>query len=171
MGVMFQAFYWNCPRRRIRTAPGGTLLRQSSRVAPGGLHRSVAAAGMQGRQSRRPSMGYDPYDYFDLGDFNQKGRTKTWFGNQAELTADQRGAHCQHAGLCRPGARPQQRRRCAGGQSHRRPDALDQVQSRQRQVSARLEVLPSFAVRDLRRDDLRRHARPVPSQPAGVPGK
>lgn len=30
-----------------------------------------------------PSMGYDPYDYYDLGDFNQKGRVKTWFGNRA----------------------------------------------------------------------------------------
>ena len=33
------------------------------------------------RSQRRPSdtrsMGYDPYDYFDLGDFDQKGGTKT----------------------------------------------------------------------------------------------
>ena len=29
--------------------------------------------------------GYDPYDYFDLGDFDQKGATKTSFGNRAEL--------------------------------------------------------------------------------------
>ena len=38
-------------------------------------------------------MGYDPYDYYDLGAINQKGRVKTWFGNQAELRDDQCGAH------------------------------------------------------------------------------
>jgi len=31
------------------------------------------------------SMGYDPYDFYDLGDFSQKGGTKTWFGNKSEL--------------------------------------------------------------------------------------
>jgi alpha-amylase len=30
-------------------------------------------------------MGYDPYDYYDLGDFDQKGAVKTLFGNRAEL--------------------------------------------------------------------------------------
>jgi len=38
-------------------------------------------------------MGYDPYDYYDLGDFKQKGRTKTWFGNQVELVSLINGAH------------------------------------------------------------------------------
>ena len=38
-------------------------------------------------------MGYDPYDYYDLGDFNQKGGAKTWFGNQAELKDLIAGAH------------------------------------------------------------------------------
>ena len=32
-----------------------------------------------------PPWVYDPYDYFDLGDFDQKGGTKTWYGNKAEL--------------------------------------------------------------------------------------
>ena len=31
------------------------------------------------------SNGYDPYDYFDLGDYNQKGSVKTAFGNSEEL--------------------------------------------------------------------------------------
>ena len=26
------------------------------------------------------SMGYDPYDYYDLGDFEQKGGAKAWLG-------------------------------------------------------------------------------------------
>jgi hypothetical protein len=32
-------------------------------------------------------MGYNPYDYFDLGDYDQKGGVKTYFGNKAELEA------------------------------------------------------------------------------------
>ena len=32
-----------------------------------------------------PSMGYDPYDYYDLGEFDQKGGIPTWFGTRKEL--------------------------------------------------------------------------------------
>ena len=32
-------------------------------------------------------MGYDPYDYYDLGEFDQKGSVPTWFGTKAELLA------------------------------------------------------------------------------------
>jgi len=31
-------------------------------------------------------MGYDPYDYYDLGEFDQKGGIPTWFGTRAELS-------------------------------------------------------------------------------------
>ena len=31
------------------------------------------------------SMGYDPYDYYDLGQLNQEGTTSTHFGSQAQL--------------------------------------------------------------------------------------
>ena len=31
------------------------------------------------------SMGYDPYDYYDLGEFDQKGTVPTWFGTKQEL--------------------------------------------------------------------------------------
>jgi alpha-amylase len=30
-------------------------------------------------------MGYDPYDYYDLGEFDQKGTIPTWFGTRKEL--------------------------------------------------------------------------------------
>ncbi|MFH1334922.1 MAG: alpha-amylase family glycosyl hydrolase [Candidatus Zixiibacteriota bacterium] len=40
-----------------------------------------------------PSMGYDPYDYYDLGDINQKGSTKTWFGSKDELLDLIQAAH------------------------------------------------------------------------------
>ena len=31
------------------------------------------------------SMDYDPYDYYDLGEFDQKGGVPTWFGSKTEL--------------------------------------------------------------------------------------
>jgi len=37
------------------------------------------------KSNHSPSMGYDPFDYFDLGEFPQKGRTETYFGSRAEL--------------------------------------------------------------------------------------
>ena len=32
-----------------------------------------------------PSMGYDPFDYYDLGEYDQKCGTETWFGSRTEL--------------------------------------------------------------------------------------
>jgi alpha-amylase len=51
------------------------------------------------KASDHRSMGYDPYDYFDLGDFDQKGGTKTLFGNRAELEALIAKAHEHGLGL------------------------------------------------------------------------
>ena len=31
------------------------------------------------------SMGYSPYDYYDFGEFNQKGSIPTWFGSKHQL--------------------------------------------------------------------------------------
>ena len=38
-------------------------------------------------------MGYDPYDYYDLGELDQKGRIETWFGSRQELLALIDSAH------------------------------------------------------------------------------
>jgi alpha-amylase len=38
-------------------------------------------------------MGYDPYDYYDLGEFDQKGSIPTWFGTKAELLSLIETAH------------------------------------------------------------------------------
>jgi alpha-amylase len=45
------------------------------------------------------SNGYDPYDYFDLGDHDQKGGVKTLYGNRAELEALIAKAHKHSIGL------------------------------------------------------------------------
>lgn len=84
MGVMLQAFYWDCPvvenlehewwteiKNRIPT------LQQAGFTALWLPPVSKAASWK--------SMGYDPYDYYDLGEFDQKGGKPTWFGSKSEL--------------------------------------------------------------------------------------
>jgi alpha-amylase len=94
MGVLFQAFYWNCPDEENQDGTWWTYLvgkipeLQQAGFTALWLPPACKAANLGG-----PSMGYDPYDYWDLGDFNQKSRTKTWFGNQAELVALIDAAH------------------------------------------------------------------------------
>jgi alpha-amylase len=94
MGVLFQAFYWNCPQQEQQDGTWWNFVAtkipelQRAGFTAIWLPPASKAANLGG-----PSMGYDPYDYYDLGDFNQKGRTKTWFGNQAELTALINAAH------------------------------------------------------------------------------
>jgi alpha-amylase len=94
MGVLFQAFYWNCPGEENQDGTWWNFL--ASKIAE--LQRAGITALWLPPASKAaniggPSMGYDPYDFWDLGDFNQKGRTKTWFGNSAELKAMIASAH------------------------------------------------------------------------------
>ncbi len=50
------------------------------------------------------SMGYDPYDFYDLGEFDQKGGVPTWFGSKAELLdLDPVCSRARAASVCRPG--------------------------------------------------------------------
>jgi hypothetical protein len=61
------------------------------------------------------SMGYDPYDYFDFGDFDQKGGVKTYFRNRAELENLIRRAHALEIQVYADmGHQPQLRSRRAG---------------------------------------------------------
>ena len=94
MGVLFQAFYWNCPAKENQDGTWWNFVAgkipelQQAGFTALWLPPASKAANLDG-----PSMGYDPYDYYDLGDVNQKGRVKTWFGNQAELKALINAAH------------------------------------------------------------------------------
>jgi len=94
MGVLFQAFYWNCPSEENQDGTWWNFVAgkipelQQAGFTALWLPPASKAANLGG-----PSMGYDPYDYYDLGDVKQKGRTKTWFGNQAELVALINEAH------------------------------------------------------------------------------
>ncbi len=96
MGVLMQTFYWDCPGRENRDGDWWNFITsklpelQQAGFTALWLPPAAKAANLNG-----PSMGYDPYDYYDLGDFNQKGRTKTWFGNQAELKMLTDGTHAR----------------------------------------------------------------------------
>lgn len=86
MGVMMQAFHWNCPRVDGREFAWWKHVRERvpslARVGFTSLWLPPAhkAANLSG-----PSMGYDPYDYYDLGEYNQKGAVATWFGPRQAL--------------------------------------------------------------------------------------
>ncbi len=79
--VYMQGFYWNSP-------PGGIWYDSLASLAP-----RLASAGFSGIWFPPPekgagggmSMGYDPYDHYDFGNYNQKGTRETRFGSKEEL--------------------------------------------------------------------------------------
>jgi alpha-amylase len=94
MGVILQVFYWNCPQLENQEFEWWNFLQ--GKVA------SLSEVGFTAlwlppisKAGAQKSMGYDPFDYYDLGDFDQKGGVKTWFGNEAELRSLVTAAH-QH---------------------------------------------------------------------------
>ncbi|MCC7154646.1 MAG: DUF1939 domain-containing protein [Bryobacterales bacterium] len=98
MGVLMQAFYWDCPRNENcefawwpRVEPELAALRQAGITALW-LPPATKAGGAV-------SMGYDPYDYYDLGEFDQKGGRATWFGTRDQLDSLVSKAHAQGMSL------------------------------------------------------------------------
>ena len=98
MAVMMQAFFWDCPK--IDQQEHNWWNHVASKVD------DLAKAGISSlwlppvsKAADHKSMGYDPYDYFDLGDHDQKGGTKTWYGNGDELKALIAKAHSKGIGL------------------------------------------------------------------------
>ena len=94
MGVMMQTFFWDCPRVDNREFQWWNYVReQVPALAKAGftslwlppVHKAANLGG--------PSMGYDPYDYYDLGEFDQKGTIPTWFGTRSELMSLIETAH------------------------------------------------------------------------------
>jgi len=83
-GVIFQGFYWDVPE-------GGTWYETLEEAAYGlsdiygysvdYIWFPPSSKGMSGAAS----MGYDPYDYYDLGQYDQKNTTETRFGSYDEL--------------------------------------------------------------------------------------
>ncbi|MEW6066818.1 MAG: alpha-amylase domain-containing protein [Nitrospirota bacterium] len=86
MGIIMQAFYWDCPKSEGKEYQWwnyvSTKIPSLSRMGFTALWLPpISKAANTGGQS----MGYDVYDYYDLGNFDQKGSLKTWFGSKDEL--------------------------------------------------------------------------------------
>ncbi len=77
--VMLQAFYWD-------TSPNWyqTIEEKIPEIAAAGFDALWLPPPSKG-DSGGYSMGYDPYDYYDLGEFNQQGTTNTRFGSRTDL--------------------------------------------------------------------------------------
>lgn len=84
-GIMMQGFYWDVPS-------GGnwwdTVKNEASTLADMaggyGIDRIWLPPASKS-QSGGYSMGYDPADYYDLGNYNQYGTVETRFGSKSEL--------------------------------------------------------------------------------------
>ncbi len=94
MGVIMQAFYWDCPRLEGKEFEWWNFVKEKAQsLSEAGftalwLPPACKAANLDGM-----SMGYDPYDYYDLGEINQKGSVPTWFGSRRQLEELIKEAH------------------------------------------------------------------------------
>jgi len=88
-GVMLQSFYWDV---EPRGAWWDLLNQKVEGWADAGIDRLWLPVATKG-QSGGYSMGYDPSDYFDFGEFNQHGTVETRFGSRAELESLIANAH------------------------------------------------------------------------------
>jgi len=95
MGVIMQAFYWDCPKLEGKEFEWWNFISQNipqlSTVGFTALWLPPATKGANLFGSM--SMGYDPYDFYDLGEFDQRGSIPTWFGTRSQLESLIRTAH------------------------------------------------------------------------------
>jgi alpha-amylase len=92
MSVMLQAFYWDSPKRDNQEHNWWNFLAEKlPEIKNAGFNALWLPPASKAASTT--SMGYDPYDYFDLGDFDQKGGVKTFFGNRKELESLIRKIH------------------------------------------------------------------------------
>ncbi len=92
MGILMQAFYWDCPKHENAEHNWWTQVKNK---IPTLKKAGFTALWLPppGKAASNPSMGYDVYDYFDLGEFNQKGSVPTWFGTKDQLLQLIKTAH------------------------------------------------------------------------------
>lgn len=94
MGVMMQTFHWDCPREDRKEFQWWNYINEKiPSLAKVGFTSLWLPPVHKAANLFGPSMGYDPYDYYDLGEFNQKGTVPTWFGTRGELESLVEKAH------------------------------------------------------------------------------
>lgn len=81
--VMMQGFYWDCPEGWYQTMQEKAHQLRYMKDSHG-VNR-IWFPPPQKSDFGTNSMGYDPYDYYDLGEFNQKGSISTRFGTKQDL--------------------------------------------------------------------------------------
>lgn len=88
-GVMMQAFYWDVPA-------GGTWWNVVNGKVQDWSNAGIDAIWLPPAtkaQNGPFSMGYDPFDYYDFGEYNQMGSVETRFGSRTELINMINNAH------------------------------------------------------------------------------
>src|SRR5438093_158034 len=87
MGVILQAFYTDCPKAENQEYNWWNFLNTKipSLAKTGFTALWLPPSGKAACIDSPGSMGYDPFDYYDLGEFDQRGSVKTWFGSKDEL--------------------------------------------------------------------------------------
>ena len=94
MGVLMQAFYWDCPRADEQEfAWWNHVATKIDELEEAGITALWLPPAGKAANIGGMSMGYDVYDYYDLGKFDQKGSLKTWFGAEDELRELIRALH------------------------------------------------------------------------------
>ncbi len=88
-GVMMQTFYWDVEPRHEWWNLINAKVEGWANAGIDRLWLPVATKGQSGGYS----MGYDPSDYFDFGEFNQHGTVATRFGTRDELVTLIANAH------------------------------------------------------------------------------
>jgi alpha-amylase len=97
MAVMMQAFYWDCPREENKEHQWWKLVCDSiPSLAQIGFRTLWLPPASKAANIGGMSMGYDPYDFYDLGEFDQKGTIPTWFGSKEDLLKLINTAHDYH---------------------------------------------------------------------------
>jgi alpha-amylase len=80
-GVLMQAFYWDVPSGGTWWDSVEVKVADWSSAGIDAIWLPPASKAQNGPYS----MGYDPFDYFDFGEYNQMGSVETRFGSKTEL--------------------------------------------------------------------------------------
>ncbi|MBN1305784.1 MAG: hypothetical protein JXA13_15205 [Anaerolineales bacterium] len=80
MGVMMQAIYWDHPRLDKKEYQWWKFVESRiPQLARSGFTALWLPPVYKAANLSAPSMGCDPYDYYDLGEFDQKGSGRAPF--------------------------------------------------------------------------------------------
>jgi alpha-amylase len=84
MGVLLQAFYWNCPEvAGCEFQWWDQVKAQVNDLADTGF--TALWLPPPSKAAEQNSMGYEPFDHFDIGEFDQRGGIPTWYGTKKSL--------------------------------------------------------------------------------------